>query len=219
MKTKITDELLQLFEEKLLGMGYATKERPEHEKYGSLKDIHKGDDWVATITSNGLGFPQEPKLENEQSELADFFNRLREMYYLHKDGEPLPFNSITDYRVVLTFNDALLAVKLNKDNDFCFTTWDYDNDRKGVCYGHYFETNYEGARQDFLYRSGLVEQRKELKQDELAIIYDSLVYRGVNDNDITFDDEQLLKKITDKIAEDLPSQITEPREQEREVER
>ena len=220
MSTEVTNHLLEMLEQKLGNTGYEIKERAESERYGTIKDIYLGDEKLAVFLPNGLGFPQVPHLQEEQTVLTDFFNRFREMYYLYERGEPLPFDSISDYRIASSFGQSILAVKLNKDNDFCFTTWDYDYDRKGVCYGHYFEQNYEGAKQDFLYRSGLVEQRKELKQEELAIIYDSLVYRGVNDNDISFEDEQLLKTVIDKIAEDLPLQVTQEQQiMELEVER
>ncbi|MFI3238759.1 MAG: hypothetical protein R3Y47_12175 [Lachnospiraceae bacterium] len=216
MATEVTNHLLELLEQKIGSMGYEIKERDGNERYGSLKDIYLDDEKVAVFLPNGLGFPQIPHLQEEQTKLTDFFNRFREMYYLYEHGEPLPFDSITDYHIASAFGQSILAVKLNKNHDFCFTTWDYDYERKGVCYGHYFETNYEGAKLDFLYRSGLLDESKELKQEERAMIYDCLVYRGINDNDISFDDDQLLNKVIEKFEEALPEPISEEREQEME---
>ena len=64
-----------------------------------------------------------------------------------------------DYRLLAEFNDVILAGH-ERDSTYGveFITWERTYDGSGVWQGHYYENDYDGARQNFAYRSGLIEQ-------------------------------------------------------------
>ena len=61
-----------------------------------------------------------------------------------------------DYRILADFGGTVLAGTPSK-HGVQFVTWDWDYDRTGVVHGHYFMENYDGAKQDFATRSGLIQ--------------------------------------------------------------
>ena len=62
-----------------------------------------------------------------------------------------------DYRILADFGGTVLAGTPSKYG-VQFVTWDWDYDRTGVVHGHYFMENYDGAKQDFATRSGLIQK-------------------------------------------------------------
>lgn len=61
-----------------------------------------------------------------------------------------------EYRMLAMYGGSILAVTKSKDDTLLYTTWDIEAYNDGVCHGHYFMDNYEGAKRDFAVRSGLV---------------------------------------------------------------
>lgn len=75
------------------------------------------------------------------------------------------------YKVLADFNGVVLAGCQTK-HGVQFVTWDWDHNRKGVCYGHYYTGlyapgNYDAAKQDFAVRSGLVQEEQILRKISL----------------------------------------------------
>ena len=62
-----------------------------------------------------------------------------------------------DYRILADFGGTVLAGTPSKYG-VQFVTWDWDYDRTGVVHGHNFMENYDGAKQDFATRSGLIQK-------------------------------------------------------------
>lgn len=77
-----------------------------------------------------------------------------------------------DYRLLAEFNDVVLAGH-ERDRAYGveFITWERTYDRTGVWQGHYYENNYSGARQDFVVRSGLLDQDRLFTNEQLAAVY------------------------------------------------
>ena len=77
---------------------------------------------------------------------------------------PLKAEGLTDgYRVLAEFNGTVLAgteTLLGAQ----FVTWARDYDRSGVNNGHYYMEDYQGAREDFALRSGLVARERGFDQ-------------------------------------------------------
>lgn len=74
------------------------------------------------------------------------------------------------YRVLADFNGTVLAGHPT-DHGVQFVTWDWDYGHTGVCHGHYFMENYEGAKQDFAVRSGLISKKQLFQEEQLIEIY------------------------------------------------
>ena len=75
-----------------------------------------------------------------------------------------------DYRILADFGSAVLAGSPSKYG-VQFVTWDWDYDRTGVVHGHYFMENYDGAKQDFATRSGLIQKEQLFSPEQLTEIF------------------------------------------------
>ncbi|WP_156622434.1 hypothetical protein, partial [Flavonifractor plautii] len=79
---------------------------------------------------------------------------------LLENAPPLKADGLADgYRVLAEFNGTVLAgteTLLGAQ----FVTWARDYDRSGVNNGHYYMEDYQGAREDFALRSGLVARER-----------------------------------------------------------
>ena len=75
-----------------------------------------------------------------------------------------------DYRILADFGATVLADTPSKYG-VQFVTWDWDYDRTGVVHGHYFMENYDGAKQDFATRSGLIQKEQLFSPEQLTEIF------------------------------------------------
>ena len=75
-----------------------------------------------------------------------------------------------DYRILADFGGTVLAGSPSKYG-VQFVTWDWDYDRTGVVHGHYFMENYDGAKQDFATRSGLIQKEQLFSPEQLTEIF------------------------------------------------
>ena len=75
-----------------------------------------------------------------------------------------------DYRILADFNGTVLAGSHSKYG-VQFVTWDWDYERTGVTHGHYFMENYDGAKQDFVTRSGLIHKEQLFSPEQMTEIY------------------------------------------------
>ena len=75
-----------------------------------------------------------------------------------------------DYRILADFGGTVLAGAPSKYG-VQFVTWDWDYDCTGVSHGHYFMENYDGAKQDFAIRSGLIHKEHFFSTEQLTEIF------------------------------------------------
>ena len=84
-----------------------------------------------------------------------------------ENAPPLKADGLADgYRVLAEFNGTVLAgteTLLGAQ----FVTWARDYDRSGVNDGHYYMEDYQGAREDFALRSGLVARERVFDQEQM----------------------------------------------------
>lgn len=128
----------------------------------------------------------------------------KEVFKLYEKGLPLLIQGMTDFHLLSEYGDILLAARQIKNGELEFVTWEYDYDRSGVHYGNYFGSNHEAAKMDFTVRSGLMDRNRVFTGEELAFLYDSCVFRGRNDEDITCDDERKLRSVIGMLEVILP---------------
>ena len=57
-----------------------------------------------------------------------------------------------------------------------FVTWIWDYKRIGVSYGHYYDEDFCGAKQDFAVRSGLISKTQLFSPEELTELYRATDY-------------------------------------------
>lgn len=127
---------------------------------------------------------------------------------------PLNVGGLGDrYRVLADFNGTVLAA-MDSKSGVQFATWDWDFDRSGVSHGHYFTHNYEGVKQDFATRSGLIQQSSLFSDEQLIEMYrccaDALNY-GL---ELSHEQEKTIKSIQTQIECGMPDIMDRIREQE-----
>lgn len=212
----MTPELMAVFTAKAKALGYevipGSDEVPLY--------VNKGEIEVCQFAENGgMRYYADSPLAAEREQLNTLMRGLKQVHDLYADARPLALDGIDKedgFRLVSEFGDTLLAAKLGKDNEVRFTTWQYDYDRKGVHWGHYYETNYEGAKRDFVVRAGLIDELQLFSKEELTAPYAACVFRGRNDGEISYEDNKKLDTVIAKIQYNIPEILFSCRKEEQE---
>ena len=116
-----------------------------------------------------------------------------------------------DYRILADFGDTVLAGTPSKYG-VQFVTWEWDFDRKGVHYGHYFQDDYEAAKRDFTVRSGLVQKDALFEPEQLAEIYRALAFVREQDETLSFGRDQELAELMEQVGGLLPTDALRQRD-------
>ena len=131
-----------------------------------------------------------------------------------EQAPPLKVSDLPDrYKVLADFNDVVLAGAHGKYG-VEFVTWDWDHDRKGLSHGHYFNGNYEGAKQDFATRSGLIPEQQLFKDEQLIEIYRCCADTLDAGFDLTHEQEKCIKSVQKQIENGMPDIMDRIREQD-----
>ena len=116
-----------------------------------------------------------------------------------------------DYRILADFGDTVLAGTPSKYG-VQFVTWEWDFDRKGVHYGHYFQDDYEAAKRDFTVRSGLVQKDALFEPEQLAEIYRALRLVREQDESLSFGRDRELAELMEQVGGLLPTDALRQRD-------
>lgn len=207
MKHDISLELSELFKKKASVLGYSIREEAaEHDPQLLLSAFRNQEEICKFEKTGAMRYFKDSPFVAERKELHKLLLDLKEHYDLYLNAKPLDCEGVRDFRLISEFRNHLLAAKQSKDNEIRFVTWQYDYDRSGVTLGHYYETNYQGALKDFTVRSGLLDENQLFTEEEMAVLYASCVFRGRNDDDLTFENEQELQAVIEKLESNLPQQ-------------
>ena len=117
----------------------------------------------------GSNQPEAGELYHKVAQTADevyaYVDAVQTAPLLHASGLSEEFHLLAD------FGGAVLAGReLENGWGYQFVTWIWDHDRTGVSHGHYYEEDFQGAKQDFAVRAGLVESQRLFSDEQLAVI-------------------------------------------------
>ena len=105
---------------------------------------------------------------------------------------------VGDYRLLADYNGTVLAGHpTNRGVEF--VTWEWDYQHTGMWQGHYYGSNYVGAKQDFAIRSGLIPQTLIFEQEELDDIFRCLQKTRELDDTLTYQGEQRIIRAQEHI--------------------
>lgn len=107
------------------------------------------------------------------------------------------------YKILAEVNDTILAA-INTKRGVNFVTWTWDYNHKGLCYGHYFDTNYIGAKQNFAIRSQLISEDSLFSKEQLVEIYRCCADTMEADMDLTYDRKKCIRSVQDQIETSMP---------------
>ena len=119
-----------------------------------------------------------------------------------------------DYRILADFNGTVLAGTHSK-HGVQFVTWDWDYNRTGLSHGHYFMENYDGAKQDFAIRSGLIHKEQLFSPEQMTEIYRCCADSVDGDFfDLTAEQEKVIRSVQQQIEDCVPDLAERIRQQE-----
>ena len=123
----------------------------------------------------GSNQPEAGELYHKVAQTADevyaYVEAVQTAPLLHASGLSEKFHLLAD------FGSAVLAGReLENGWGYQFVTWIWDHDRTGVSHGHYYEEDFQGAKQDFAVRSGLISKAQLFSPEELTQLYRATDY-------------------------------------------
>ena len=123
----------------------------------------------------GSNQPEAGELYHKVAQTADevyaYVDAVQTAPILHASGLSEKFHLLAD------FGGAVLAGReLENGWGYQFVTWIWDHDRTGVSHGHYYEEDFQGAKQDFAVRSGLISKAQLFSPEELTQLYRATDY-------------------------------------------
>ena len=86
-----------------------------------------------------------------------------------------------------------------------FVTWIWDYGRTGVIHGHYYEGDYNAAKQDFAVRSGLISNARLFSDEELSELYRATDYLLENDLELQQEHLKAIQTARTKIEYIVPN--------------
>ena len=111
------------------------------------------------------------KVAQTAEEVYAYVEAIQTAPLLHASGLSEKFHLLAD------FGGAVLAGReLENGWGYQFVTWIWDHDRTGVSHGHYYEEDFQGAKQDFAVRSGLISKTQLFSPEELTELYRATDY-------------------------------------------
>ena len=111
------------------------------------------------------------KVAQTAEEVYAYVETIQTAPLLHASGLSEKFHLLAD------FGGAVLAGReLGNGWGYQFVTWIWDHDRTGVSHGHYYEEDFQGAKQDFAVRSGLISKAQLFLPEELTQLYRATDY-------------------------------------------
>jgi hypothetical protein len=127
-------------------------------------------------------------------------NQVWEMERAYQEAPLMHISSVSNYRKLIEYNGIVLAARYDGDGQFTFASWQYMYDNNAVSFGHYFHKNhYAAAKADFLYRSGLADRAILFQLDELSIIRDTLLFRGMQDSALQLKEQENLDNLLHRV--------------------
>lgn len=82
-----------------------------------------------------------------------------------------------EFRLLADCGGAVLAGReRGPGQGYQFVTWVWDFDRLGVSHGHYYEGNFQNAKQDFAVRAGLISRTQLFTPEQLTELYRATDY-------------------------------------------
>lgn len=172
-------------------------------------EISKDSVLLGTVYRVGVTIPCQENLSEETMETLDKVRSLLhpvDEYMSQMEAAPfLKAGSLKGgYRLLSEFGNVVLAGRYT-NHGADFVTWEWSWDHKSVFQGHYFGDEYTAAKKDFALRSGLVPREQFFDHQQLVEIDRCCEVAKAEDEELTFEREQLIDKIREQIRQIDPT--------------
>ena len=182
-------------------------------KVGQIKDgrlpVYWNGDNLCMIAGTGNVLYREKDIsgiwmQSALKSVSDIAKMTAEYMGILEHAPQLKADGLTgDYRILADFGDAVLAGHPT-ERGVQFVTWRWDQDRKGVHQGNYFDEDYKAAKQDFAIRSHLIPKDALFDEDQIEEIYYELTLVYDQGEHRPFMRQYELEKTIAQIARLLP---------------
>ena len=143
------------------------------------------------------------------ADIQDEVLTVREYIGLYERSPQMKAEGVTEYKQLASFGDTVLAATYNEKNGFMFCTWKQNADGDSVFWGDY-SPNYEYVKEAFAVRSGLVSKHRLFSEKESADLYRCVDFAIANCETLTYEQEQQLDNLREKLTDGYPSLEAEP---------
>ncbi len=144
-----------------------------------------------------------PAMCDKLEEIKESAAAIREYTEIYENAPAMNIESLKGYRRFAEYGDTVLGGKYSEQYGFEFATWKQDKDRSYVVHGDY-TTDYEYAKKSLACRSGLVKETQIYNQKEAADIYAAIEYTRNNCGDLTYEQDERLKNLQEKLTYGYP---------------
>ena len=145
-------------------------------------------------------------------EVYEYVEAMQGAPILHASGLNEEFHLLAD------FGGAVLAGRERENGQgYQFVTWTWDYGRRGVSHGHYYEGDFQSAKQDFAVRSGLISKAQFFSPEQLTELYratDFLLEEGPAPEEKHLRAIQEARTKIEYVVPDLQDRLEQGQEQE-----
>ena len=145
-------------------------------------------------------------------EVYEYVEAMQGTPILHASGLNEEFHLLAD------FGGAVLAGRERENGQgYQFVTWTWDYGRRGVSHGHYYEGDFQSAKQDFAVRSGLISKAQLFSPEQLTELYratDFLLEEGPAPEEKHLRAIQEARTKIEYVVQDLQDRLEQGQEQE-----
>ena len=145
-------------------------------------------------------------------EVYEYVEAMQGTPILHASGLNEEFHLLAD------FGGAVLAGRERENGQgYQFVTWTWDYGRRGVSHGHYYEGDFQSAKQDFAVRSGLISKAQFFSPEQLTELYratDFLLEEGPAPEEKHLRAIQEARTKIEYVVPDLQDRLEQGQEQE-----
>lgn len=135
--------------------------------------------------------------------LSSTAHSIRKYVSLYETAPSLGIDDLPEYRRISEYDDVVLGAMYSEQHGFMFSTWRQDKEKKYVAHGDY-SPDYEYAKESFITRSGLIDKNRLFTPEEAENLYRCLGYVRENCETLTYDQEQQLKSLAEKLTRGYP---------------
>jgi len=193
----------QLLKEELARLGF-----PEA-KYSPKEDamlVNPSDKNVMKVLNSGCTtyYREHVDIGNAIRTVSE---KVNEIISAWENAMPIPIERLNHHRILAEYNGVVLAARDDSEytcgHTLMFVTWRYNHDHTGFDYGTY-SPNYEAMKEDFVSRSGLINQYKIFNEAELKLIHQGLVHLGADYPNLTAEQMTSVDEIIKKVEIVIP---------------
>lgn len=189
---------------KLGQLGYAGQ---YDEKKGLLVISLGGTDLCCQDKKGYLSWKSEKiRTEEEKAVLSQIGKQaklIREYVGQYEISPSMRVTGVEEYRRMAECGDTVMAGMYSDRHGFMFTTWTQNRERNSMTNGDY-SPNYEYVKETFAIRAGLVDRYRLFTPEEAADLYRCVDFAMESCTTLTWEQEQGLKAITEKLQFGYP---------------